>query len=159
MYQKILNEQIEKHTESVKSIPEYPNLLGTSPAHLSHSATFRDNQENKKILNKDVKKASKKSKKKEEEESKQMPASRIKKKTSKLKDLLVMAKNTPYQYFKEQDSATIKKDGSSLIRKTNKTSPRSPIPEKHSKRAIVDFRRKRRRKQRVRSEFKLAQAE
>lgn len=37
------------------------------------------------------------------------PSSKIQNKASKLKDVLIMAKNTPYQYFKEIDSATIKK--------------------------------------------------
>lgn len=41
-------------------------------------------------------------------DKKNTPASRIKTKTSKLKDLLIMATSAPYQYFKEQDSATLK---------------------------------------------------
>ena len=60
--------------------------------------------------------------------------SRLHKKTTKLKDLLVMAKNTPYQYFKDIDSATIKKEDSSLLK--NMHIQNSPITEMKSKNSI-----------------------
>jgi hypothetical protein len=68
-------------------------------------------------------------------------SSKIERKTSKLKDLLIMAKNTPYQYFKDIDSATLNRSRGSNTTLSKKYL-NSPIDEKGSTFA-VNSRRKR----------------
>lgn len=67
-----------------------------------------------------------------------MVSSRIQRKTSKLKDLMIMAKNTPYQYFKDIDSATLNRSRGSNST-VSKKYLQSPIHEKGSRFFVLNL--------------------